>query len=101
MQTLSQWNITDGGYFEHYFPLFGWDLVQSTFRPLARRRLKIALPPGVLIRLRKPWVRANDFLDLFLFVWQRAAFPALTTKPRPFPLLPPTLDVKSNPSDNP
>lgn len=84
-----------------YLPLFGWDLVQRTFRPLARRRFKIALPPVVDIRMRKPWVRANDFRDLLLLVWARAALPALTTRPRPFSLLAPTLDVKSNPSDKP
>lgn len=83
-------------------PLFGCVLVQRTFRPLARRRLKIALPPVVLILMRKPWVRANDFRDLFLLVWQRANFlPALTTRPRRFPFPVPALDIKSNPSDNP
>ena len=46
-------------------------------------------------------MRANDFLDLLLLVRQRAALPALTTRPEPFPLLVPKLDVKSNPSDKP
>lgn len=85
-----------------YLPLFEWVLVQRTLRPLARRRFKIALPFGVLIRLRKPWVRANDFRDLLLLVRQRALLPAATTtKPRPLCLLAPKLDVKSSPSDNP
>ena len=47
-------------------------------------------------------MRANDFRDLLLLVRQRADLPAATTtKPRPFCLLGPTLDFKSNPSDKP
>ena len=83
------------------FPLLGLDLVQRTFLPLARRRFKIALPLVVLILRRKPWVRARDFLDLLLLVWQSAAFPALTTKPRPISFLTPMLEFKSNPRDKP
>jgi hypothetical protein len=83
-------------------PLLGWVLVQRIFRPLARRRFKIALPFVVLIRMRKPWVRANDFRDLLLLVRQRADLPAATiTRPRPLCLLGPTLDFKSTPSDKP
>jgi len=84
-----------------YLPLFGWDLVQRTFRPLARRRFNTALPVVVLIRLRKPWVRANDFRDLLLLVRQRACLPAATITRRPFCLLGPTLCLKFNPSDKP
>lgn len=81
------------------FPLLWLDFVQSVHRPLARLRLIIALPPVVLIRLQKPWVRARDFLDLLLLVWQRAAFPALTTRPRLFSVVIPWL--KFRPSDKP
>lgn len=82
------------------FPLFGFDFVQRTFLPLARLRFKTALPPVVLIRLRKPCVRASDFRDLDLFVMQSTAFPALTT--RRWDLCFTTLlHPKSMPKDNP
>lgn len=83
------------------FPLLGLVLVQSFHRPLARLRLIVALPLVVLIRLRKPCVRASDFLDLFLFVWQRAYFLALTTNPRLFCDAIPIPEFKSKPRDDP
>lgn len=83
------------------FPLLGLDLVQRTFLPLARRRFNTALPLVVLILRRKPWVRARDFLDLLLLVRQSAAFPALTTRPRPISFLTLMLEFKSNPRDKP
>lgn len=82
-------------------PLFEFDLVQRTHRPLARLRFKIALPLVVLILLRKPWVRARDFLDLFLFVWQSAAFPALTTRPRRLSVVVPRGKLKFKVKDEP
>lgn len=75
--------------------------MQSVHLPLARLRFNIALPPVVLILLRKPWVRARDLRDLFLFVRQRAAFPALTTRPRRLVVLVPLQVLKSNPKDKP
>lgn len=83
------------------FPLLGFDFVQRIFLPLARLRFSSALPLVVLIRLRKPCVRANDFRDLLLLVRQRAGFPALTTKPWRFPLPIPALEFRSKPKDKP
>lgn len=83
-------------------PLLGLDLGQRFQRPLARRRLMVALPLVVLILKRKPWVLARDFLDLLLFVWHRAAFPALTTSPLRFWLLRPLVPLlRSNAMDRP
>lgn len=70
-------------------------------RPLARRRLITALPLVVLIRLRKPCVRARDFRDLFLLVWQRRYLDALTTRPLLLSACFTMLDFKSKPNDNP
>lgn len=75
--------------------------MQRILRPLARLRFNTALPLVVLIRIRKPCVRAKDFLDLFLLVWQSAGFPALTTNRWHLSVLTPVFDAKSNPNDKP
>lgn len=82
------------------FPLFGFDFVQRTFLPLARRLFSTALPLVVLILRLKPWVLASDFRDLFLFVMQRAAFPALTWRIR-YLSFTTVSDLKSTPRDKP
>lgn len=83
------------------FPLLGFDFVQRTCRPLSRLRFNSALPLVVRIRLRKPCVRAKDFLDLFLLVWQREYFAAFTTSPALLLLLTPLSLLKINPSEEP
>lgn len=83
-----------------FFPLFEFVLVQRTFLPLARLRFSTFLPEVVRIRLRKPCVRASDFLDLDLLVMQRAAFPALICIPRDLRVVI-ILQLNSIPKDEP
>ena len=83
-----------------FFPLGEFVLVQRTFLPLARLRFSTFRPEVVRIRLRKPCVRASDFLDLDLLVMQRAAFPALICIPRDLRVVI-LLQLNSIPKDEP